>query len=83
MSLTRGQVEAFLHNNGYRARPAFPHIFYKPTSVGRRYVVTTLGLRRESRLSDGTWVRARSAYFKNLSLGPDGRLQGMTIRGMS
>jgi hypothetical protein len=81
--VTRNDVETFLISKGYRApRAIFPHLFYKEGQEDKRYRMTDLGLRYESRLSNGEWVRIRSAYYKNLSINAEGKLAGMTMRGM-
>lgn len=89
MPLKRNEVEEWLKRHGFSSRPAYPHIFYRDVTDGSsapvrlyRYRLTTYGLRRESRLDSGEWIRIRSGYFKNLILTLDDKLQGMSAEGM-
>lgn len=81
--MTRDDVVTFLKSRGYASKELWPHLYYKELGDKTvRYRVTTHGLRLESRLSNGEWVRIRSAYFKNLSINPEGKLAGLTRKGM-
>lgn len=81
--MTRVEVETFLRAHGWDSKPIYPHIFYKRDGAGEvRYKLTDLGVRRESRIPSGEWIRIRSAYYKNLSVTLDDKLAGMSFRGM-
>lgn len=79
--VTHDDLRKFLPEIGFQCTPVAPHIFY---AIGgkMRYYFTTHGLRYEEKRRDGSWVRVRSAYLKDLTF-VHGRLKGLKIGGMN
>lgn len=80
--MTPKEIEAWLLRHDYQNRPQWPHIWYSLKRADSRYKLTTHGVRWEQRLGDGSWMRMRSGYYKNLSLTAEDKLSGMSSKGM-
>lgn len=80
--MTRLEIIAWLGGRGWRPHPRSPKLYVHPNNPGRRFRVSKQGLKVEGRTTGGDWVRMRSAYYRDCKLLPDGRLTGLTAKGM-
>lgn len=80
--MTRAETETWLRGRGWARHPIWTELWSHPERPAHRYRTTSLGLRLEARTSLGEWVRVRSGYYRDLSITDEGRLHGLTLRGM-
>ena len=74
--MTRQDLYAFFTRSGWTMKPNST-AYYKGSAPDLRYKVNKLVLRKERRLTDGTWHRVRSGYIAKLSISVNGKLDGM------
>jgi hypothetical protein len=75
------QLPQWMAANGYKetGREVWKKV-YSPEQQCR-YKVQGISLRKERRLSDGTWMRVKSGYLRDISITPEGVLRGMSVNG--
>lgn len=82
MAVKREQIEALLQSAGFK-KDSWGH--YKWSEGGNQYRIklSRVGMRYEVKAGDAGWVRLRGAYYKDLSITPEGRIRGLKTKWMA
>ena len=80
--MKREEIIEWLVAQGFLQSSRSSELYHSYNLPNVRYRVTKMGLKLERKDRNGTWFRALSGRYKNLSLDRKGLMLGLTGKGM-